>query len=83
MLYNYGIVMDTRLLTDIERYVSYGWGNSIITSLIRYRYNADIRPCCINNVRSHRPCKDDCCERCTIKHITRWCRPYIPQQWPR
>ena len=55
---------------DTLRYLSYGWGNSIIQSLIYRRHGVKLRHTCINNLRSGIPCTSHCLDHCVLKRYT-------------
>ena len=55
--------------TDMMRYLSYGWGNSIIGSLVRRRFGARILSRCIDNLRKGLPCTPRCRENCVFQRF--------------
>lgn len=70
-----GIPMDPRVAGTVLRYISYGWKNSIIVSLVRFRFNAPISSRCIDNLRAMRPCTSTCAQSCRLTEAERW---YVP-----
>lgn len=52
---------------DILRYIHYGWGNSIIQSLIFRRHGVKLGNKCIDHLRSNTPCSKRCMENCVLK----------------
>ena len=51
-----------------RRYLSYGWGNSIIVSLVRRRFGARISSRCIDSMRKGLPCTPKCRENCVFRN---------------
>lgn len=45
---------------SLVRYIGYGWGDAIIQSLIRYRFNVKISHRCLKTFR----CGEDCTAHC-------------------
>ena len=53
---------------SVRRYLSYGWGNSIIVSLVRRRFGARISSRCIDSMRNGLPCTPKCRETCVFRN---------------
>lgn len=53
--------------SSVRRYLSYGWGNSLIVSLVRRRFGARISSRCIDNLRKNTPCTPKCRENCVFR----------------
>lgn len=54
---------------SVRRYLSYGWGNSIIVSLVRRRFGARISFRCIDNLRKELQCTPKCRENCVFRNF--------------
>ena len=59
--------MPPEVESSVRRYLSYGWGNSIIVSLVRRRFGARILSRCIDNLRKELPCTPRCRENCVFQ----------------
>lgn len=53
--------------SSVRRYLSYGWGNSIIVSLVRRRFGARISSRCIDMLRKNTLCTPKCLENCVFR----------------
>ena len=60
-------MMPPEVESSVRRYLSYGWGNSIIVSLVRRRFGARILSRCIDNLRKGLPCTPKCRENCVFQ----------------
>lgn len=60
-------MMPFEVESSVRRYLSYGWGNSIIVSLVRRRFRARISSRCIDNMRKGLPCTPKCLENCVFR----------------
>ena len=60
--------MPLEVESSVRRYLSYGWGNSIIISLVRRRFGARISSRCLNNMRKGLPCTPKCRENCVFRN---------------
>ena len=60
-------MMPPEVESSVRRYLSYGWGNSIIVSLVRQRFGARILSRCIDNLRKGLPCTPRCRENCVFQ----------------
>ena len=62
-------MMPPEVESSVRRYLSYGWGNSIIVSLVRRRFGARILSRCIDNMRKGLPCTPKCRENCVFRRF--------------
>ena len=53
---------------SVRRYLSYGWGNSIIVRLVRRRFGARVSYRCIDSMRKGLPCTPKCRENCVFRN---------------
>ena len=60
-------MMPPEVESSVRRYLSYGWGNSIIVSLVRRRFGARILSRCIDNLSKGLPCTPRCRENCVFQ----------------
>ena len=60
-------MMPPEVESSVRRYLSYGWGNSIIVSLVRRRFGARILSRCIDNLRKGLHCTPKCRENCVFQ----------------
>ena len=56
-----------RVFLDIQRYLSYGWANTLIQSLILRRYGVCITSKCVRAIRDHTPCPAACQDKCRLE----------------
>lgn len=77
-----GIPMDPRIVSVVMRYIGHGWHNSVIISLIRYKFDAPITSRCINNIRALRPCSSGCACDCRLRSANPWFTPIPPVRRP-
>ncbi len=81
---------------DIERYLSYRWGTSLITEMIYRRHAYRIVRSCVLAMRDDTPCPQKCLEHCWIKRVAhptpdpslleelrRRVAPILPLDWYR
>lgn len=61
-------MMPPEVESSVRRYLSYGWGNSIIVSLVRRRFGARILSRCIDNLRKGLPRTPKCRENCIFRN---------------
>lgn len=61
--------MPLEVESSVRRYLSYGWGNSIIVSLVRRRFGVRILSRCIDNMRKGLPCTPKCRENCVFRRF--------------
>lgn len=55
---------------SLLRYIGYGWGNALIQSLIRYRFNVKISQRCLNTFRNGENCTAQCQMHCPfLKYV--------------
>ena len=60
--------MPLEVESSVRRYLSYGWGNSIIVSLVRRRFGARISSLCIDSMLKGLPCTPNCRENCVFRN---------------
>ena len=60
--------MPLEVESSVRRYLSYGWGNSIIVSLVRRRFGARISSRCIDSMCKGLPCTPKCRENCVFRN---------------
>lgn len=53
--------------SSVRRYLSYGWGNSIIVSLVRRRFGARMSSRCVEMLRNNTSCTPKCRENCVFR----------------
>lgn len=51
----------------IQRYISYGWGNTMIQNLIRYRFQVKLSTKCLKTIRAQGACSKHCQSICSLK----------------
>ena len=61
--------MPLEVESSVRRYLSYGWGNSIIVSLVRRRFGVRILSRCIDNMRKGLLCTPKCRENCVFRRF--------------
>lgn len=55
-----------KIVLDIRRYFSYGWGNAIIMDLVLFRYGVNLRARCLEHLRRGDECSSRCANRCAF-----------------
>ena len=61
-------VLHPLVYQSLLRYVGYGWGNALIQSLLRYRFNVKISQRCLNTFRSGGDCTAQCQSLCPFRN---------------
>lgn len=51
----------------IFRYIGYGWENTLIQNLVRYRFNVKLSSKCLNTLRTGGECTKHCLSVCSLK----------------
>lgn len=54
---------------SLQRYISYGWGNALIQSLLRFRFNVKISRRCLKTLREGGSCSAQCQSLCPFQKI--------------
>ena len=62
-------VMHPLIYQSLRRYIAYGWGNALIQSLIRYRFNVRISQRCLKTFREDGCCSAQCQSLCPFRKI--------------
>jgi len=70
--------LDPRVISTVKRYISYGWKNDIIISLVRFRFDAPLISACVDNIRDAKPCSARCLEHCRLRDVRIW---HVPCLW--
>jgi|GEM_PF-3793173 len=60
-------LLSGRVLRDVHRYLSYGWSDELIVSLIRRRHGSRITGRCVAAIRSGGLCPKKCRENCWLR----------------
>ena len=60
--------MHPLIYQSLLRYIGYGWGNALIQSLIRYRFNVKLSQRCLNTFRCNGDCSARCLESCPMRN---------------
>ena len=56
-----------KILQAVQRYISYHWDNTLIQSLIRYRFNVKLTTKCLQTIRAGAECSKHCQSICSLK----------------
>ena len=59
--------MHPLIYQSLVRYVGYGWGNTLIQSLIRFRFNVRISQRCLKTFREGGSCSVHCQSLCPFR----------------
>ena len=60
--------MHPLIYQSLLRYIGYGWGNALIQSLIRYRFNVRLSQRCLNTFRQNGVCTPHCQSSCPFRN---------------
>ncbi len=60
--------MHPLIYQSLLRYIGYGWGNALIQSLIRYRFNVRLSQRCLNTFRQNGNCSVRCQSQCPFRN---------------
>lgn len=62
-------VIHPLIYQSLNRYLSYHWGDALIQSLIRCRFNVKMSVRCLRTLREDKNCTASCFERCPFRNI--------------